>query len=403
MPAARITFKSFLRELDIPPAEHDAVAESVAHGLTACERKGWGNEGAPVLPNDLFRVPHLLGYAAVAVVRHAALSPVTKLKIVRFTLQQARPLEDNGTPRGLTVLLSFLAGAGALDLAGFTAAMKLAEIERAIFDELKLDELRVLTDWLIAQAELDDRQRLWWLWFLAGHCRQPTLGRPWSDYLLEHPGLSGDFKHALCAAWLSDRSPSLAPEPWRALDQALAAEMRVEQTGTDQAADLDGPLLSMLDDGKDDEADDEDDVFASLNVVGHLMRSALGGYLLMPPYIQRRAVLGLAQTGDDPLTLCQRYLDTDRRDDTGPLNQAVADVLRAYHGQMPADAVQALIERGLSLPQTNTRKAFYALAADLYGPAVWQRAQHDNAASVRAWAAQQAAGGSQPGRPRRRG
>ena len=94
--------------------------------------------------------------------------------------------------------------------------------------------------------------------------------------------------------------------------------------------------------------------------------------------------------------LCQRYLDTDRRDDTGTLTQAVADVLRAYHGQMPPDAVQALIERGLSLPQVNTRKAFYTLAAHLDGPAVWQRARHDNTASVRAWAAKQDAG--RPGR-----
>ena len=389
MPSPRFTLKSLLHNLNLPASEHSWLADCLDSALDAAARDGWGNEGAPVTERDLLRLPHLLGYAAVAAVRHAELSPATQLRFAQYTLQQARPLEDNGTPRGLTVLLSCLAGQGALDLAGFTAALKMAEIERGLFDEIKLGELRVLTDWLMTQAELDDRQRLWWLWFLAGNCRKPHLGQPWIDAVLAHPALSRDFKHKLCAAWLSARPPSRAPEAWRKLDQALSARMKGAEA-PDEAVDLDGPGLSRLDDDDDADADD-DDVFASLNVAGHLMRSALGDYLLIPKYIQRRAVMGLAQSGDDPLAVCQRYLASDRRDDTGTLNQAVADVLRGFHAQMPPDAVQALIEKGLTRPQVNTRKAFYALAAELYGPDVWQQAQRDTAKSVRAWAEKKAA------------
>jgi hypothetical protein len=153
--------KRLYHDLSIPPAEYDAVAQCVEQALDAAERDGWGSEGAPATPAALLRIPHLLGDLAVAVVRYPGLSAETKLKVVGYTLQRARPLADNGTPRGLTVLLSFLAGAGALDLATFTAAMKTAEIERALFDEIKLDELAGLSDWLIGLDELDDRQRLW--------------------------------------------------------------------------------------------------------------------------------------------------------------------------------------------------------------------------------------------------
>jgi hypothetical protein len=242
----------------------------------------------------------------------------------------------------------------------------------------------------------------------VANCGNHRLGRPWIDHLLAHAAPSGDFKHRLCEAWLSARPPGAPPQTWRALDQALAVGLNPGAPDAGEAAsDLDGPLLSLLGDaaGNADREDGEDgdNFMAALGVTSHLMRNALGGYMPVPTYVQRRAVLGLAQTGDDPLAVCQRFLASDRRDNTGTLNQGVADVLREFHSQMPPDDVRALIERGLTLPQTTTRKRFYALAAALYDPAVWERAQRDSAASVRAWAAEQAAGGGKPGRKRKPG
>ncbi len=390
--------KTFISQLDIPPAEHDALAVCLGWAVDAAQGQGLGSESASLTPRDVLRVPRLLGGLAVAVVRHPALSPETKLKVVRYTVGHARHLEDNGTPHGLTVLLSFLAGAGELDVATFTAALKMAEIERALFEEVTLADLQMLTDWLLGQPELDERQRLWWLWYLVGNCGKYQLGQPWMDALLTHPALSTAFKHRLCEAWLSARPPAPAPQRWRALDQALAAELRLDDPPeTGAPADLDGSLLSLLDSAPGGADDDGDDYMAALGVASHLMRSALGGYVLIPAYVRRRAVLGLAQTGDDPLAVCQRYLESDPRDDLGTLNQGVADVLREFHGQVPPDVVSALIERGLKLPQTKTRQAFYTVAANLYGPHMWQRAQQDNAASVRQWAAKKAT--TDDGRP----
>jgi hypothetical protein len=391
MAKPRFTFASFQRKLDIPAAEHAALAECVDRALDAAERQDWGSEGAPITPRDVFRVPHLLGYLAVAAVRHPALSPETKRKVVRHTLGRARPLEDNGTPRGLTVLVGFLAGVGELDLPTFTAALKTAEIERALFEEVTLAELLVLSDWLIGQPDLDERQRQWWLWFLVSSCAKYQLGQPWMDALLAHPALSTDFKHKLCEAWLSARPPGPAPQAWRKLDEALTAEL-IEAGPNDEtgvAEDLDGLMVSMLDERDDRlEAEEEgaDDALASFSVVGHLMRQALGGYVIVPNYIERQAVLGLARTGGDPLVVCQAYLESRTGVHAEPVNQGVADVISACYAQMPAEAVQGLVERGLSLPQTKARQAFYEVAAELYGPAIWERARQDSAASVRAWA-----------------
>jgi hypothetical protein len=265
------SFKNFLAELNIPPAERDAVAECAARALDAAQRDASGRPNAPMTVADLLHRPHWLGYLAMAVVRDPALSTEAKITLAQHTLERASPLDDAGTPHGLTVLLSALAAVEALDTPTFTRAIKLAEIERALFDAITLDELKVLSDWLIVQPALDDRQRLWWLWYLVGHCEDERLGRPWMEALLGHAALTPDFKRRLCAAWLSPRPPGPVPPGWRALDEALTAELR------GAAKDDVEPTI-----------DDEDD-FAALDVAGHLMRAALGGYVLIPPYVQQRA------------------------------------------------------------------------------------------------------------------
>lgn len=276
MPDPHPTLKLGLQTLALSAGEHDLLAACAAQALDAAERATAGSRSAPLTPADLLRLPRLLGYLAVAAVRHPRLSTGAKVKLARYTLERIDPLEDEGTPHGLMVVLSALAAAAALDLATFTRIIKLAEIERALFDAITLDELLLLSGWLLARIQLDDRQRLWWLWFLVGNCQEQCLGQPWIDALLTHPALSQDFKRRLCQAWLSPRPPGPAPAGWWALDQALTARLTGEA------------------------ADNEDDDLAALNVASHLMRGALGGYVLMPEYVQRRAAWALAELGNEP-------------------------------------------------------------------------------------------------------
>jgi hypothetical protein len=390
MPPFPRTFTDLLRDLDLPAAERPALKECFQRAIAARERQG-RSLGSPLTPDDMLSVPYLLGWLAVEAVRHRALSAGTKHHLVNLTLQQVRPLENGGLPYGLPVLVSFMAAQGALDLTTFTALMKAAEIGHGLFDTLHGDEARALSDWLITQPALDDRQRLWWLWFLTTHCGDHRAGQPWADALVADTRLSPDFRQRLCEAWLSPRPPSAAPAAWRALDEALAAGLREtapEPGAHDFADDLARPRLPET--GADSEAAAEDDeVMVSFNVVGHLMQQALGGYVPVPHYLERRAVLGLAQTGQDPLAVCRRFLAGS----LVPFLLGVADTLEAFHAQLPPDEVRALVEQGQALAPVKARQAFYALAARLYGPSAWQRAQQDPAASIRAWAAGEAATG----------
>ena len=121
-------------------------------------------------------------------------------------------------------------------------------------------------------------------------------------------------------------------------------------------------------------------------------------------YLKRQAILGLAETGEDVLTLCQTYigktngLDTD----TDAINQGVADVIRLHRSVISDDQLRDLIERALGIGSVPARKAFYELGAEFFGPAYWQRAAADNAKSIRDWAAKQLAGKAEPKKRGRR-
>jgi len=124
----------------------------------------------------------------------------------------------------------------------------------------------------------------------------------------------------------------------------------------------------------------------SIGLIRTLLSGTVGGVLLIPPSLKRRAILALVQLGEDPESICKAYLDSDRGYYADAFNFGVADVIRAYAGQMSPSVVKELIEQGLKIPRVPTRKAFYSLGADLFGPAYWKRAQSDSARTIREWA-----------------
>jgi hypothetical protein len=372
------------------------LKQCAQQALAARKRQGH-SLSSPLELDDIAVSPYLLGWLAVEAVRQRGVSQSTKVSLVAYTLLQANPLRDGGIPYGLPVLSSFLAARGELDLKSFTTLIKLAEIGRGLFDTIRLDEALALSDWLIAQPGLDDAERLWWLWLLTAHCQPWKVGRPWAEALLAHPALPLELKRELCEAWLSTRPPGPAPADWQAMDRALTGELTespLDDVDPAEVAALDGPLLDLLPEG--DEGDDDafgfasDPVMPSFTIASHLMRQALGGWVRVPQYLVRRAVLGLAQTSGDPLAVCRRFLAREPDGLHEPAFLGVADIVEAYHAQMPPADVQALVEQGQAMSQSTIRKAFYALAFDLYGSAVLERALSDNAASIRAWAAKKA-------------
>ena len=245
---------ALVRELEVPEGERAALAACVERALARNERRRL--------------TPWLRGRVAVEAVRAPGLAAATKRKLVDDARARAQPLEAGGIPYGLLALAAWLAAEGALDVPTLAQMVKLAELAGGLFEAITPAELRALSDWLIARPELDDRQRLWWLWYLPVHCDGAVLGEPWALYLLAHPGLSADFKRRLRAAWGSMLAPTPAPAVWRALDEGLAAEVRAEN-------------------------DDEDDLAPTLGMLGYLMRQALGGVAEVPEWLKALAAEAL--------------------------------------------------------------------------------------------------------------
>jgi hypothetical protein len=103
----------------------------------------------------------------------------------------------------------------------------------------------------------------------------------------------------------------------------------------------------------------------------------------------RLALVWLARLGSDPLDLAETYV-AFRDTYSDQIHLAVADILAEHHASIPADRLRKLIEQGLAVHRAiPTRRAFYRLGNDLFGPTYLERAAVDSASSVRQWATKQ--------------
>jgi len=97
----------------------------------------------------------------------------------------------------------------------------------------------------------------------------------------------------------------------------------------------------------------------------------------------------LAQLGDDPLELAQTYI-AYQGSGAEQIYSAVADIIAEHHAGLPESEVRGVIERGIAITGSSpTRRRFYRLGTELYGPEYLTRASEDAANSVRQWAVRQ--------------
>jgi len=220
---------------------------------------------------------------------------------------------------------------------------------------------------------------------------------------MAHVALTPSDKRDLCRAWLDDSPVGTPPAQWEAMQAMLRGDV---EGFARYSAEAGMPVPEKLPSAKELEADfdtaldalldSEDGVEPPLLPVAMFRRMLVGpmGIVPLTPLVYRReALFALAGLGEEPLALCQHYLDSARGElHADAINQGVADVLAAYSQQMPLDEVRALVERGVAASSAPTRKAFYQLGADLFGEDFASRAADDPAKLVRDWAAKRAAG-----------
>jgi hypothetical protein len=393
MREGRFDIRQFFEDLAIPKPEQTEVTDCLVRGVASYYEHIYGYDKYGEYPDFMVEErmyePYIFGFGAVQVVRRSTLSNETRLKVVQYTLQQTRPMEEYGTPHGLTALLSFLARVGVLEVPLFRTIMQIATLERRdLFDDWEKDEMLSLLNWMVTKANLPQSEQVWWIQHISSQCDKPQRGKALMEHLLNHPALSVEFKRELCWAWLSKKPVGEAPAQWKALEAMLQGDASGVNAILSELSPQEQPLIQV----DTENLKNLDTVQPSLGFSTTLW---LGGgfFLAIAPYMQRRALLGLVQLGEDPLSICETFLDSDRRYNADAINQGVADVIHEFHQSMPQKAVQKLVEKGLKIPQVNTRKSFYQLGADLFGSEYWTRAQNDNSKNIRDWAAKKAAGG----------
>ena len=113
------------------------------------------------------------------------------------------------------------------------------------------------------------------------------------------------------------------------------------------------------------------------------------GYLLTPNWLKRIAVLWLVKLGEDAWETAVLYLDATRDYGSEAINMGVADIIAEYAHAMPPKEIRELIEKGIQIPQTTTRKTFYRLSTEFFGTELLEKTAEDNAASIRNWGAKE--------------
>src|SRR3990172_682998 len=377
--------KRLLTDLDLPEADRPRVESDLLDGVA--NFRAHDEVAGYYTDAELLRYPYIFGFGAVAVARDPVLDLNTRLAVVRSAIRGLPPPGDNRIPHRLPAPPSFLAGAGALHRVTFQVVMIATDMAGDLYDDWRTDEARVLLDWLIAKSEMPDADALWWLYYLFSHCDKAPVGKAMFRFVLDHPAWPNGIKRDLCLAVLAERDTLRPPALWRAFWASLRGD---EQALKQAQAELEPAVLDDLirsgDEGEDDFAGTPR--APSFGFISSLLRGG-ESFGLIPPYFKRMAVAELAVLGEDPLAVCRRYLG--RHDYyTDGINQGVADVVRAHRAGLPDAAVRDLIETALGIGSVVTRREFYALGAELFGADYLERAQRDNAGSIRQWARQTA-------------
>ena len=344
----QFSLKKFYRKLYIPRGERSLIEEMMAKGLEKYyhDLYGYHKYGKePVfLIGERLGEPYIFGYAAVRILHHQGISDQTKQKVAEYTIAITRPGGEYGVPHGLLAAISYLAAGGHLRGPRLASAIRSLTGERDVFVGLTKEGVLALTDSILADQSLTLEERLDLLYFLLIRCKYTyALGKEMLERSLDTPVLPREQKETLCT-WLIHGRGDIRQEGFGLMEGRVA------------------------------------------EVFGGLSPAMFG---LVPGYLKRAAVVGLARLEGDPAAVARRYLEAENRYDAVPFAQAVADIIKAFHEQMSPAEVREMVEQGTQASAWETRLRFYKVGLKLYRPEFIRPALEDRSAKVRNWAKKQ--------------
>ncbi len=392
----------FLAVLDIPQAEHEAVAEGLAAGAGVYYQQYYGHWRYGKRP--FFLIPTLMakaptfGYGVQALLADERISLESRKKIAYFACQTADPFAPDHMPYGLVSFISFLAQHGALSADLFRSVLLALELsgQENKLAGWSLAEARDLTEWLVAETAVSADEKLWWLWYLSAHL-PPALGKALLPTWMAHADLPLDLRRELAWGWLmNEEKLGEPPANWRLMDatfagdtaqaEAIATEMNVaEAADVDEQAVMEDLLRTPHILPMPDHHGPGNDPVGFLTM---LMNMRFGLPLTHSPFVRRFAVRAVAELENNPLELFQMVLaEADTHNEV--LRHGVLDVLPAYAARLTAVQKRQLLNMGLIVSKADVRQRIYELGAQWLGDEYVQEALADPAKSIRDWAMKQ--------------
>lgn len=384
--------EEFFALLEIPTNEQALVTQCLAIGLynyyfNVYGYEKYGSNLDWLIPERMYE-PYIFGYGTTEILNNKKISTETKHKIIAYTLGTTSPAEEYGIPYGLINILQYLAENEHLDTSIFNLIMVTLQANpRGSFDDFTGVGWIAVSKWVISCPDISADETIWWIWqfstYFDGNLN-PAQGKKVFQYWMDHKGLTPDAKRELCWNWLTE-SKDIGSKPiaW----QLMEAQINGDIKGVKKLLQALGAPPADIADAIRNMEQIQAEFSGPISDLGFVY--GFPDFILLPTWLKRSAVFQLAKLGEDPLEICGLFLDQSRDYDSESINKGVADILRHYGEQFLPDQLRALIEKGLSIPQVQTRKTFYQLSTQFYGNEYMPNTQTDNAASIRKWGKKQ--------------
>ncbi len=343
---------SFYAQINATAKERNALRQDLVRGLKDYFEAiyGYDRYGAETIFQISERLgqPHVYGYAARRILHDRRISERTKIAVAERALEITEYGEDGGLPFGIYGILQYLAQNHQLDVDDLRFGLVVSAGEYNPFRGVDKPEVLGFFQWLLLHPDLPPVERAFWAHSLiARHQDQPGTG-DLVNALLGCEALFLEDRRELCHAWINFRQPRLSVDVAGSRDSPRAAFV----------ADHMGFWIAHA------------PSWPSANMV-------------------RLGLVWLARLEGNPTQLATKYM-TYRDIYAEQLHGAVAEIIAEHHASMPHQEVKRLIEMGISMSGSIvTRRKFYRLGTELFGPEYLRRATEDTANSVRQWAMKQ--------------
>ncbi|GAC1466402.1 MAG: hypothetical protein NVS2B16_24550 [Chloroflexota bacterium] len=307
----------------------------------------YGAETILLLPERMAQ-PYVYGFALARLLHDRRVGDRTKIRAAHHALDIIDYGADGGLPYGLFGALNYLTLQGDLATEDLRYGLVVSAGEMEPFRGTDKTEFVSFFRMLLGRADLPSGEKTFWGHSLVVRHRDQPGATELIHELLGCDDVPAEMRRELCRAWINRRQPRLdvpLPEP----DIGFRSTFVAEHLPFWIAHAPSWPTWKMVNLG----------------------------------------LIWLARLGEDPVELAEKYIGYVGAG-SEQVHSAVADIVAENHAAMPEVRVKEVIERGIAISGSSpTRRRFYRLGTDLYGPEYLARATEDAANSVRQWAVRQ--------------